>query len=424
MPTRDEFANSLLELPLIRALRMISVRLGLRFALRGGVLRNFLCSYPRQQATETSFYDYVDPFSDIDLVLEDISDWPQLAQAIASSIPFAGFHHWEAISTRSMKETSKRYATIPADRLILWFEGREKTFSKVFLEGLDVNVDEVIQHPALHFDMAALRPEREEIDVFDQILDVLRFIRYTAAFPELKSDVDPADLLRRAEFQRRIVFRRPPQRGQISTERRRLEMAILDLLFTASDWNRASYLLDLSRAELPPIWLEGSKFLSSVFYQSALGPGNGVGVVVYKPGSQSRLQLRIFNDTRSVRPGLQNTASLIPWVRLSYSGHNTTDCCNYNDFQTGVATVAWRSKSPGFHYSTLRESEFAAVAAAIPSPLEYSMGASKFELPLFSIPGFVRKGTSVVIRVDHGYLGALLNRNVSFYLGLVPSSPK
>jgi len=284
MPTREEFANSLLELPLIRALRTISVRLGLRFALRGGVLRNFLFSYPRLQPTETSFYDCVDPFSDFDLVLEDTSNWPQLAQAITSSIPFAGFHHWEATSTRAMKETSKRYATIPADRLLLWFEGREKTFSNVFLEALDVNVDEVVQHPALQIDMAALRPERAEIDVFDQILDVLRFMRYTAAFPEVKSDVDPADLLRRFEFQRRIAFRRPPQRGQISTERRRLEMAILDLVFTASDWNRASYLLDLGRAELPPIWLEGSRFLRSVFYQSALGPGNGVGVVVYKPG--------------------------------------------------------------------------------------------------------------------------------------------
>lgn len=50
------------------------------------------------------------------------------------------------------------------------------------------------------------------------------------------------------------------------------------------------------------------------------------------------------------------------------------------------------------------------------------MGASKSELPLFSVPGFERKGTSVVIRVDHAYIGALLNRNVSFYLGLVPSS--
>jgi len=423
MPTQQEFTNSFLELPFARALRTISVRLGLRFALRGGVLRNFLFSLSSEQGSETSFYDYVDPFSAIQLVVEDTSDWPRLAEAIASSIPFAGFHQWEVTSTAAMKARSTGYSMMSVDRLLMWFEGREKTVSHVLLEGQDINVDEVVQHPALHIDMAALRLETD-IDVFTQILEVLRFMRYSAAFPHLKMDADPVDILRRSEFKRKMDFRRPLQRGQTLTERRRLEMAILDLVFTASDWSRAASLLALSREELPAIWLEGSRFLTSVFYQSALDAGSGVGVVVYKPGPQSRLQLRIFNDAGPVRRGLQNMASLIPWVRLSHSGYDPTDCCNYNDFRSGAATVAWRSKRPGFSYSNLRESEFAAVAAAIPSPLEYSMGASKSEPPLFSVPSFVRKGTSVVIRVDHGYIGALLDRNASFYLGLVPGSPR
>ena len=421
MPTPEQFTNSLLELPLVRALQTISVRLGLRFALRGGVLRNFLLSSSRQQPAEAGFYDYVDPFSDIDLVVEDETDWPQLAQAIASSIPFAGFHHWEVTSARALKESSRRYATIPADRLLLWFEGREKTFSRVHLDGLDIHVGEVVGYPVLNIDTHAFGPE-QETDVFDQILDVLQYMRYTAAFPELKSLTDPIGLLKRSEFPRRIASRRPPQPGQTLIERRRLEMAILDLVFTASDWNQVSYLLDLSREELSPIWLETSRFLSKVFYQSALAPGAGVGVVVYKPGPRSALQLRLFNDARPVRPTLQNMKSQIPWVRLSFSGHNPVDCCNYSDFQRGVATVAWRSKSSGSDYSGFEPSAFAAVAAAIPSPPEYSAGVSKSELPLFSVPAFVRKGTSVVIRVDHGYMGALLNRNVSFYLGLVPQS--
>jgi hypothetical protein len=423
MPTRGQFANGLLELPLVRALRTIAVRLGMRFALRGGVLRNFLFASLGEHLPEKSFYEYVDPFSDIGMVVEDTSDWPQLAHAIASSIPFAGFHHWEATSIRAMKQSAKRYTMIPADRLLLWFEGREKTFSRVFLDGLDINVDEVVQSPSLQIDTKASRPEGKT-EVFDQILDVLQLMKYAAAFPELKSDVDPADLMKRSEFKRRIAARHPSQRGLTATERRKLEMAILDLVFTASDWNRASHLLNMSRLELPPVWLEGSKFLSSVFYQSALSAGSGVGVVLYKPGPRSRSHLRIFNDTRPVWPGLQNVSSLIPWVRLSCLGHNPTDCCNYNDFQNGVATVAWRSKSPGFHYSALKESEFAVVAAAIPSSHEYSMGASKSELPLFSVPAFVRKGTSVVIRMDHGYIGALLNRNASFFLGLVRSAPR
>jgi len=423
MPTLEQFTNSLLALPLIRALQTISARLGLRFALRGGVLRNFLLSSHRLQQAEASFYDYVDPFSNIDLALDDETDWPQLAQAIASSIPFAGFHHWEATSARAMTETSRRYATIPADRLILWFEGQEKPFARVYLDGLDVNVEEVVRHPALYIDTQAFGWE-QEADVFDQLLDVLRYMRYTATFLELKPEIDPIGLLMRSEVPRRIASRRSPQPAQASIERRRLEMAILDLVFTAVDWKQVSYLLDLSRQELSPVWLEGSSFLSKIFYQSALAAGSGAGVVVYKPGPRSTLRLRLFNDARPPRHGLENVNSQIPWVRLSYSGHNPADCCNYSDFQRGVASVAWRSKSSGSDYSDLQASAFAAVAAAIPSAAEYSAGVPKSELPLFSIPAYVRKGTSVVIRVDHGYLGALLNRNVSFYLGLVPSSPR
>ena len=424
MPTPVEFANSLLQLPLIRALRNISARLGLGFALRGGVLRNFLFSYAGETSAEANFYEYVDPFSDIDLVVEDLSEWPHLAQAIASSIPFAGFHRWEVTSTRAMERASRSYTTIPADRLLLWFEGREKTFSNVFVAGLDIDVEEVVRRPALHIDLGGLERGREEVDVFNQVLDILRFARYAAAFPQLKSDIDPADLLRRSEFQRRFGFRRPEQGREVSVERGRLEMAILDLIFTASDWKHASYLLELIRKELPPsppIWLEESRFLSSVFYKSALDRGSGVGVVIYKPGPRSRPQIRIFDDGGRPRPELQNTRSLIPWVRLSCSGHNPANCCNYSDFQNGVATIVWRNKGSGLGFSKL-EGGFAAVAAVMPPRGEYAREASAYEPPLVSVPAYLRRGMSVVVRVDHGYVGGLLDRNVSFYFGLLPTS--
>lgn len=420
MPTPVEFANNLLQLPLIRALRTISVRLGMRFALRGGVLRNLLFSNAGEVSTEGNFYEFVDPFSDIDLVLEDLTEWPQLAQAIASSIPFAGFHRWEVTSTQAMKQASRSYTMIPADRLMLWFEGREKTFSKVFVGGLDVDVEQVVRRPALQIDLSGLERGSEEVGAFDQVLDILRFARYAAAFPQLKSDIDPADLLRHSEFHRRLASTRPERVGQVSIERRRLEMAVLDLVFTASDWNRASYLFELIREGLPPIWLEESRFLRNVFYRSALVPGSGVGAVIYKSGPRSMPQIRIFNDGRLPRPEFQNTRSLFPWVRLSYSGHNPTDCCNYHDFQSGVATVAWRNKVSGLGFKNL-EGGYAAVAAVMPPRGEYAGDVSAYEPPLVSVPAYVRRGTSVVVRLDHGYVGGLLNRNASFYLGLVPT---
>ena len=65
MPSPEEFVGSLLDLPLIRGLRACAQRLGLRFALRNGILRNFRFAPFREP--DTSLYDYVDPFSATDL---------------------------------------------------------------------------------------------------------------------------------------------------------------------------------------------------------------------------------------------------------------------------------------------------------------------------------------------------------------------
>ncbi len=419
MPTPEEFVGSLLELPLIRGLRSCAQRLGVRFALRGGILRNFLFAAHRQP--DVSLYDYVDPFSDIDLVVESKSDWPQLSQSIAESIPFAGFHHWEAQAERVVHETLPRFGIIPADRLLLWFDGRDKITPQISLQGLNVAVDEVVRYPAIKLDRAPSKSERE-IELFDEVLDVLRFARYSSAFPHLPKSVDPADLLRDSEFKNRVRFLPPTRTRQFSTELRRLELAILDLVFTAANWQQAFAMLEICREEIPAGWLEPSRLLTSIFYQSVFNAGNGIGVLLYRPKPQSTLQIRTFNDTRSVPPTLRGTNSVIPWVRLTTSGQHPSDCCNYNDFQSGVATLAWRTKTPEMNFFNLKESEVAAVAAASPSPSEYIEQYSKPDLSFISLPGFVRKGTSLVLRVDHGYVGALLNRNVSFYLGLIPTT--
>jgi hypothetical protein len=83
MPSRDQFVGSLLEFPLVQGLRMCARRLKLRFALRGGVLRNHLFTLASTDRPPADFYDYIDPFSDIDLVLEDLEEWPRLAQVIS-----------------------------------------------------------------------------------------------------------------------------------------------------------------------------------------------------------------------------------------------------------------------------------------------------------------------------------------------------
>lgn len=419
MPTRETFLEAFLELPLIQGLQTCARRLRIRFAIRGGVLRNYLFELTAGNAIGRDFYEFVDPFSDIDIVVDSAAEWSLLAQAISESIPFAGFHRWEALPTGAMHESSQRFTLIPADRLLVWFDGRQGDSTRLFLEGLDVNVAEVVEHPTLAFELNWNEPSGEGAS-FTRILDLLRLARYAFSFPHIPAGFEPGALLRRAGI-RRIESVPPIPEKQYSLELRRLELAILDLVFTATDFRPVSRFLDECREELPSAWLERSKLLSSIFYQASLNAGAAIGVVLYKPGPQSTLRTRIFTDTQSAPPALRNTKSVIPWLRVSSSGHNPNDCCNYRDFENGVATVTWRLKSQENAFLDIPESGFAAVAAVPPSAQEYTR-SSGLEPLMLSLPGFVRKGRSLVLRVDHGYVRGYLNRNASFYLGLVPIS--
>jgi len=51
----------------------------------------------------------------------------------------------------------------------------------------------IVSRPALRIDLRGLEPGREDVGLFDQMLEVLRFARYWAAFPQLKSDVEPVE---------------------------------------------------------------------------------------------------------------------------------------------------------------------------------------------------------------------------------------
>jgi hypothetical protein len=76
--------NALAETPtLLECSRRAKRRLG----PRGGLLRNLLLS----EKIRESLYDYIDPFSDVDCVVEQQEDWPVLASSLASSLAYAGF---------------------------------------------------------------------------------------------------------------------------------------------------------------------------------------------------------------------------------------------------------------------------------------------------------------------------------------------
>ncbi len=415
MPSPEQFTEHLLTIPEIRGLKACAERSRTRFAIRGGILRNLLLRF--EESHHSSLYDFVDPFSDIDLIVEQDSDWPHLAQAIAESIPFAGFHRWEVATEEAIRAAARRFGMIQVDRLVLWFDGKTEKHAKVFVRGLDIKHEDILENPTINVEHE-WGDKHQQASSFGQLLDALRVARYAFAFPTIRSAIKPGELLERLRFD--TAPNRQVDSRQVSVDIRRLELAILDLLFTAAHWPEVSTFLDLCRKAISPWWLENSPLLRRIFYQSALTAGTGIGVVLYKPGPASILHTVLFNDSHPVPVSLRGIDNIIPWVRLLSSGHNPRDCCNYTDFQNGVASIAWRGKQADSDFSKLDESQVAAVAS-VTSAVSYAGPKFRREQGLMSIPGFVRKGRTIVMRVDHGYVRSFLNRNALFHLGLISS---
>ena len=83
-----------------------------RFGLRGGFLRN-LCS---SKKPEGSAFDYTDPFSDLDCVVERREDWPMLSSSLASSLAYAGFYRWETgLDNISLQASEIIHPSRPSD---------------------------------------------------------------------------------------------------------------------------------------------------------------------------------------------------------------------------------------------------------------------------------------------------------------------
>jgi hypothetical protein len=202
---------------------------------------------------------------------------------------------------------------------------------------------------------------------------------------------------------------------------RRLELALLDLIFTAHNWDTVVEFVITTIARLPRVWSEGAPILRTLSKGPVLSAGTGVGAVLYKQAPQSALSTEMFTNAAFPPPQLRNTKSLVPWVRMNSYGHNPNDCCNYRDFENGVATVAWRTKDSSRTLSGTSSSEIVVIAAVEPLTQVESF-AFRNDPTVLSLPGFAQKGQSFTVRVDHGYVRGYLNRNASFYLGILPIS--
>lgn len=115
---------------------------GLRFALRGGIVRSLIVAsalgknFPIPSAYRESLFDLVDPFSDIDVVVDELVHWSRISTFIANALPLASYFRWEVSSLRQVTRLADTYERIPLDRFLLWFHPDGRTVKLDALDGM------------------------------------------------------------------------------------------------------------------------------------------------------------------------------------------------------------------------------------------------------------------------------------------------
>lgn len=368
-----------------------------------------------------SLFDFVNTFSNIDIITEDEEEWRILGQAIGSSLPFAGFHPWEAEQFSRAVELAGSYALFPIDRLILWIDGTGPE-PKIYVTGLAANAEDVISHPSIDPDLFLSPPIPPEQPMM-RLLLLLRFARYYFQFPEYRREYSPESMVER------LYVPRPPMQIESSGVRQdtldqtRTELALLHMLFNSRVWLEAESFLRRILPFLPERWSATSHIINTIF-QERIARAGLIGAAAYTPGLSSPLRTRLFARQATQLPSSPGRpTSIIPWTRLSAIGDDNGDCCRYRDFWSGPAVIAWRGR--GTSGPRLRNDEINQYSVVVRSRSlgGYQKGGKSGPGETIPIPGFVHAGPALTIRLDHNYVRALSGQNVVFSVGLVRTAP-
>ena len=411
MPTTTELIEFLRQVPDIRVLLTCANRCGVRFGLRGGIVRHLLFSFQQIDPNAISLYDFVDAFSDIDVVVERRSDWPILQQAVSSSLPFAGFHRWEVEILEKVLAIAKSYTVFPVDRIIIWIDGRERDRPAIQLDGILVDANSVILRPSFDPDFSEQRgfPGKSMAG----IMTVLRFARYYFQFPEYRREFSPGAI----ENTLKVPMEAIPEVATSMVNLNRIELAVLHVLFNAREFHQAISFLDSVRRWIPGRWLEISQVLRTLF-GPRFASASFIGASVYRPGPSLPLRNRLLTKKGEVASASGGIRSVIPWTTLSSQADQDDACCRYRDFSAGPAVVAWRRASPTPLAAELRSVEDYGVVVVRQSPRGYIGSRLREASAGVPIPGFIRIGSVLTIRLDHGYVRAISGGNVVFRVGL------
>lgn len=399
-------------LPEIQALMQCARRLGVAIGLRGGVVRNMLLTEGADSGRFDSLYDFVDPFGDIDLVVTDDAKESVLARALFAEVPFADCHFWDLQTVESGVAAAKREGSVAADALTVWFDGQDDHRAETRLDATESDVKRILDAP-----MRPLRPLTVAAAVSPAA--IARFVKFARIQIQMESServlVEP--LARFADRFRRLVHDR--QRPLSRRTTLDIEIELAQMLMTAPDWRGATALQGQLREVLTDDWLrEGSALRQMLTVRP--GRDTRIGAALYKPSMQAPPKLEFMSaEAEDARTGDANR-SRIPWTHLRLKNQKDGTCCPYSDFEEGIAVVAWRNTGGEATRldQQLSEEEYGLVAYPIAptQSLQEVLGRNR-RIPML---GYVRKGRSIVTRVDPAYLKMITGGRFStFMVGLV-----
>lgn len=388
----QEIQQDLSKIREINALQFISDRTRTRFSIRGGVVRNILLGYEEWKEKDSSLFEFVDAFADIDLVIQDRSVWLILWQQITAIIPFAEFHRWEPTTSNRIKDEASQRMFHPIDRFRIDFEPESSPkFAGTHIEAED-QWKLIKEGQPTPFASGSISMHQKQ-------MRRLRLLRYKLQFPNFKGAFTEEGENYSNEQNVAVEFTAEPK----TLNETSLSIAVMKLLFSVPN--------ELLSEEIYSVVKRQSlQFLTESPNEVLVGS-------VTKNPSTAKLELQMHRYSRD--RNLMGSASFVPSLSITVPSIPVDPCCNYRDFSHMPTVIAWKFNMP--HEELIVRKEIAVIGTYqnYPTP-EASLQSkpSSPARPTFGLPGIVSVGASIVARIDASFAASNYGRAETLMVGL------
>lgn len=379
-----------------RTLMECSERSQTRIGIRGGVTRNLLLG---KVGEFRDLLDAVDPFSDVDLVVDDRREGIRACKLIFASVPFAGFFRWELMTKEDVTAWLKQHPHFASDESVIWIDGRSGQ-AAVTVSKFGASAGLTLDQPLKEHD---LRERFGTTPPLDLLLTYLKLLTILSRRPE---QAEEAAFV--APFQRLMAQRRGQLTNLDSVSAQRVDLQLAKL-FGAS--------VELGR-ETAQLAVLSDLFDRQLFASHLLMLMNGL-------GNKAETALGMWRSARI--PRFKLLLSAFGADRLGLSKGNIPNftlnstapgCCPYTDFNEGPATVMWRG--PSLPQTPVERLTLSATAEVQDTDEFYdsSIGYSASDTERIQIPNRISRRNGLIARMDHSFLGAMMGRSAPMQVTL------